>query len=72
MYGRIIAYHRGSPDVFAHYHYYGQTTIDSAYVDGVSLTHGPALTKTCDSSDCTECAGIYIYFYEFEQKLWRK
>ena len=41
MHGRIIAYQRGSPDAFANYHYYG-TTIESAYVDGVSLTHGPA------------------------------
>ena len=42
VHGRIIAYQRGSPDAFANYHIYGQTTIDSAYVDGVSLTHGPA------------------------------
>ena len=40
VHGQIIAYQRGSPDAFAKYHYYGQTTIDSAYMDGVSLTHG--------------------------------
>ena len=40
--GRILAYQRGTPDAFDPFISYGQTTIDSAYVDGVSLTHGPA------------------------------
>ena len=40
--GRILAYQRGSPDAFYPFIRGGQTTIDSAYVDGVSLTHGPA------------------------------
>ena len=40
--GRILAYQRGSPDAFDPFIRGGQTTIDSAYVDGVSLTHGPA------------------------------
>ena len=38
--GRIRAYQWGHPDAFAHYHYKHVTTIDGAYVDGVSLTHG--------------------------------
>ena len=40
--GRILAYQRGSPDAFSAFIVGSQTTIDSAYVDGVSLTHGPA------------------------------
>ena len=40
--GRILAYQRGTPDAFHPFIIDGQTTIDSAYVDGVSLTHGPA------------------------------
>ena len=40
--GRILAYQRGSPDAFLPFITGSQTTIDSAYVDGVSLTHGPA------------------------------
>ena len=40
--GRILAYQRGSPDAFGAFIKGDQTTIDSAYVDGVSLTHGPA------------------------------
>ena len=40
--GRILAYQRGTPDAFDPFIRFGQTTIDSAYVDGVSLTHGPA------------------------------
>ena len=39
--GRILAYQRGTPDAFQPFIAGGQTTIDSAYVDGVSLTHGP-------------------------------
>ena len=38
--GRIRAYQWGHPDAFAHYQYNHVTTIDGAYVDGVSLTHG--------------------------------
>ena len=40
--GRILAYQRGTPDAFNPFIRHGQTTIDSSYVDGVSLTHGPA------------------------------
>ena len=40
--GRILAYQGGTPDAFLPFIEGGQTTIDSAYVDGVSLTHGPA------------------------------
>ena len=40
--GRILAYQRGTPDAFHPFITGGQTTVDSAYVDGVSLTHGPA------------------------------
>ena len=40
--GRILAYQRGTPNAFDPFISFGQTTIDSAYVDGVSLTHGPA------------------------------
>ena len=40
--GRILAYQRGTPDAFYSFLTGGQTTIDSVYVDGVSLTHGPA------------------------------
>ena len=40
--GRILAYQRGTPDAFNPFIEGGQTTIDSVYVDGVSLTHGPA------------------------------
>ena len=42
MCGQIIAYQGGSTDAFHNAINWGQTTIDSAYVDGVSLTHGPA------------------------------
>ena len=38
--GRIRAYQWGLPDAFAGYNRGGQTTIDSAYVSGVALTHG--------------------------------
>ena len=40
--GRILAYQGGTPDAFYSFLTGGQTTIDSVYVDGVSLTHGPA------------------------------
>ena len=42
MCGRILAYQRGSPDAFNPFIEGRQTTIDSVYVEGVSLTHGPA------------------------------
>ena len=39
--GRITAYPYGSIDAFRqYYHNQGATTINSIYVDGVSLTHG--------------------------------
>ena len=38
--GRIRGYQWGSLDGFANYHYRPVTTIDGAYVDGVSVTHG--------------------------------
>ena len=37
--GKIIGYQQKSPDAF-HRFISGQTTIDSNYVDGISLTHG--------------------------------
>ena len=43
--GRVFAYQRGSTDAFYNYISLGQTTIDSAYVDGVSITHGPASSR---------------------------
>ncbi|CAI8053786.1 hypothetical protein GBAR_LOCUS29386 [Geodia barretti] len=38
--GRIRAYQYGVPEAFYGYNYYGQTTIDSAYVCGVAVMHG--------------------------------
>ena len=38
--GKIIGYQQKSPDAFHPYIHRGQTTIDSHYVDGISLTHG--------------------------------
>ena len=38
--GKIKAYQWGGPEAFWAYHTGGQTTIDDAYVAGVSLTHG--------------------------------
>ena len=38
--GKIIGYQQESPDAFYAYNRGGQTTIDSYYVDGISLTHG--------------------------------
>ena len=38
--GKIIGYQQKSPDAFYPYIHGGQTTIDSYYVDGISLTHG--------------------------------
>ena len=39
--GRILAYQKGSPDVFHNSIDDGRSSIDSAYVDGVSVTHRP-------------------------------
>ena len=38
--GRIKAYQYGAPDAFYAYHHREVTTIDGAYVCGVSVTHG--------------------------------
>ena len=38
--GRIKAYQYGGPDAFSGYHNRKATTIDGAYVSGVSVTHG--------------------------------
>ena len=43
--GKIIGYQDGSPDAFSPYIDGGQTTIDSYYVDGISLTHGTSPRK---------------------------
>ena len=40
--GRIIGYHTSAPDAFYPYHSGSVTTIEGTYLDGVSLTHGPA------------------------------
>ena len=40
IYGRIRAYKWGSPDAFSNYHNRLATTIDGAYIDSVSVTHG--------------------------------
>ena len=38
--GRIRGYQYATPDAFANYHHRLVTTIDGAYIDGVSVTHG--------------------------------
>ena len=38
--GKIIGYQQKSPDAFRAYSHRGQTTIESYYVDGISITHG--------------------------------
>ena len=43
--GKIIGYQQKSPDGFWPYIRGGQTTIDSCYVDGISLTHGQCPRK---------------------------
>ena len=43
--GKIIEYQQSSPDAFYPYNRRGQTTIDSHYVDGISLTHGTSPRK---------------------------
>ena len=42
--GKIIGYQQGSPDAFYPFIHQGQT-IDSHYVDGISLTHGASPRK---------------------------
>ena len=39
--GRILAYQKGSTDAFENSLNRGKSSIDSAYVEGVSVTHGP-------------------------------
>ena len=43
--GKIIGYQQKTPDGFKPYIINGQTTIDSYYVDGISLTHGKCPRK---------------------------
>ena len=43
--GRILTYQAGSTDAFHSSVYNIRTSIDSAYVDGVSVTHGPARSR---------------------------
>ena len=43
--GKIIGYQQKTPDAFYSYIHGGQTTIDSYYVDGISLTHGKCPRK---------------------------
>ena len=38
--GKIIGYQQKTPDAFQPYQSSGQQTIDSYYVDGISITHG--------------------------------
>ncbi len=38
--GRVNAYQAGATDAFDSYISVGQTTLDSAYIDGISVTHG--------------------------------
>ena len=42
--GKIIGYQQRTPDAFYPYNH-GQTTIDSYYVDGISVTHGSSPRK---------------------------
>lgn len=39
--GQILAYHKGYPEAFINSVHTGFDSIDDAYVDGISLTHGP-------------------------------
>ena len=43
--GRILAYQGGSTEAFVNSDVNGFTSIDSSYVDGVSLTHGPVESR---------------------------
>lgn len=38
--GRIVAYHYGTPEGFLGYNNFNQRTIEDAYADGISITHG--------------------------------
>ena len=38
--GRIVAYQFGTPEAFFGFSHQNQTTIDDAYVDGISITYG--------------------------------
>ena len=38
--GRIIAYQYGTTDAFLGYNYHNQTTLNDAYIDGISVTYG--------------------------------
>ena len=40
--GRILGYQKGATDAFWNALYFSYTGIESAYVDGLLLTHGPA------------------------------
>ena len=40
--GRMVGYQLSAPDAFRSYHRRDVTTIEGPYLDGVSLTHGPA------------------------------
>ena len=40
--GRMVGYHTSAPDAFRPYHERSVTTIEGSYLDGVSLTQGPA------------------------------
>ena len=62
--GRILAYQKGSPEAFHGSSVAGRTSIDSAYVDGVSLTHGPVGARqhiwtfaAAKYEDCSEYSG---------------
>ena len=59
--GRVLAYQRGSVDVFENYVSYGQTSIESAYMDGVSLTYGPAGSRQHNYLDIC-CSSIRTKF----------
>ena len=39
--GRILGYQKGTTDAFWNALQHSRTSIDSAYLDGLSLTHGP-------------------------------
>ena len=43
--GKIIGYQTGSPDAFWQYNHNGQRSIDSRYLDGISLTRGRSPRK---------------------------
>ena len=63
--GRARGYYYYAPPTFYSYHYAGQTTLDSAYVAGLSVTYGSprkhiwtfaaGYTKDYDYSNCCNC-----------------